>query len=116
MNKIDALEIEIFSDKQVAQLEKVRNLLDEIICMRNDIASSLENENTARAVQGAIDFKTKSGIRYITYSQNGEKILVLTNTEDSSTIAFKVESVKGGIHSENFHPEAMFRPIKAQQI
>ena len=84
--------------------------------MRNNIASSLEDEEVARAVQGVIDFKTKSGIRYITYSQNGEKILVLCNTENNSTIAFRVEEVKGGIHSENFHPEAMFKPIKALEL
>lgn len=89
--------------------KKYKNPIIEIIEMQEKILSSEENEKARNALQGAIDFKTKSGIRYITYQENGDNILCLINTEDNSTIQFKVESVIGGINHENFHPEQMFQ-------
>lgn len=68
--------------------------------------------NSGKAVTAAIDFKTKPSTQFCTWSENGEKFLVLMNTQDSSTICFKVESIIGGIQFEKFHPEEMFREKK----
>lgn len=91
--------------------EQNSNLLAEILEMQAKILSVSDDEKKAKALQGAIDFKTKSCIHYITYSKDGEKILCLINTEDNSTIHFEVESIKGGINHEKFHPEKMFEPL-----
>lgn len=90
------------------------NLLIEILEMQQKLLSVSDNEEKAKALQSAIDFKTKSCIRYITYSENGDKVLCLINTENNSTIRFKVEKVLGGVNYENFHPETMFKPAKVQ--
>lgn len=91
-------------------MSKKSNMLAEILEMQQKILSVSDDEEKSKALQGAIDFKTKSCIRYITFEHNGDKILCLINTEDNSTIHFKVDSVVGGINHENFHPEKMFKP------
>lgn len=131
MDKEDGLRLEMITDEQIAKLEKTKKLLSEIKALKQEVFEKQESngliaeilemqqnilfvaddERKAKALQAAIDFKTKSAIHYITYSQNGEKILCLMNTEDSSTIFFKVESVQSGINSHKFHPEKMFEPI-----
>lgn len=85
------------------------NRISEILEMQRKILSVSDDEKKAKALQDAIDFKTKSCIRYITFEKDGDKILCLINTEDNSTIHFKVDSVVGGINHEKFHPEKMFK-------
>lgn len=87
------------------------NLIVEILEIQKKILSIADDEQAKKAMQAAINFKTKSGIRYITYEKDGEKVLCLINTEDNSTIHFKVESILGGINHDKFYPEAMFKPI-----
>ena len=113
---IENLQIEAVSDEQIEKMERAKKLLSEILDMKEKIMSCYGNESAEKAIQGAIDFKTKSGLHYITYKLNGDKVLTLVNAEDNSTISFKVEKVIGGINSENFHPEKMFvgRPLKSR--
>lgn len=92
----------------IKKLREIKTLYGEILDVKEKILSVGEDDRARDAVMAAIDFKTKSGIHYMTYSQEGDKYLVLINTEDFSTIRFKVELVDGGIHSEKFHPEEMF--------
>ena len=92
----------------IKKLREIKTLYGEILDVKEKILSVGEDDRARDAVMAAIDFKTKSGIHYMTYSQEGDKYLVLINTEDFSTIHFKVELVDGGIHSEKFHPEEMF--------
>lgn len=91
--------------------DKQNNLLVEILEIQKKILAVSNDEKAEKAMQAAINFKTKSGIRYITYEKDGDKILCLINTEDNSTIHFKVESILGGINRDKFHPEAMFKPV-----
>lgn len=103
-------------DEQIAKLEKAKELLSEILDMKEKIMSCFGNESAEKAIKGATDFKTKSGLHYITYTMDGNKVLTLVNTEDNSTISFKVDKIIGGVNSENFHPEKMFvgRPVKGR--
>ena len=114
MGNIDTLEIKIISDEQIEKMEKAKELLSEILDMKEKIVSCFGNESAERAIQGAIDWKTKSGYRFLTYIKDGEKLLALIDTENNSSIVFKVEKVVGGTNMENFHPERMFvgRPVK----
>lgn len=116
MSKVESSEIGFISDEQIAKLEKAQKLLSEILDMKEKIMSCFGNESAEKAIQGTIDFKTKSGIHYITYKMGDDKVLTLINTEDNSTISFVVEKVIEGVNSENFHPKKMFvgRPVKAQ--
>ena len=92
-------------------LKEIKSLLCDISVLEKDIFSVSDDDRKMEAIRGAIEFKTKSGVRYLTYSENGEKYLVLVDTEDNSTICFKVESIKGGINYEKFHPEKMFEAV-----
>ncbi len=92
----------------IKKLKEIKKLYGEILDVKEKILSVDGDDRARDAVMAAIDFKTKSGIHYITYSEDSAKYLVLINTEDFSTIRFKVELVDGGIHSEKFHPEEMF--------
>jgi uncharacterized UPF0160 family protein len=96
--------------KTIKKLKEIKVLYSDILDLKEKILS-VDDDRAKAAVMAAIDFKTKSGIHYTTYSKDGDKYLVLINTEDSSTICFKVELVNGGIHSEKFHPERMFEAL-----
>lgn len=93
---------------QTAELKRIKQLLIEISDIQRKIISVSGDERAVSALQGAIDFKTKDGIKYLTCTKDGANYLILVNTEDGSTIWFKVESIAGGINYERFHPEKMF--------
>lgn len=105
--------LEIISEPNLIKMKEAKELLADIINMTEKIIESYKNEKSRKAVQGAIDFKTKSGIRYMTYNDNGEKFLVLIDTSDNSSVHFKVESIEQdrGINPEKFHPEKMFKQV-----
>lgn len=114
MKGVKKMEDVFISDEQIEKMEKAKVLLSEILDMKNKIMTCLGNESAEKAIQGAIDWKTKSGYRFLTYIKNGEKLLALIDTENNSSIVFKVEKIVGGTNPENFHPERMFvgRPVK----
>lgn len=96
---------------QREELKRIKRLLVEIADIQRKIISVSDNESTASALQAAIDFKTKSGIKYLTCRKGESDYLILVDTENNSTIWFKVESVEGGINYERFHPETMFQQL-----
>lgn len=105
-------QIEINLEETEKELEKIRKLIKEIEETKEHFISCFGDEKQEKALLNAIKFKSGSNFNYATYEKGGDKILCLINTEDNSTIHFKVESIIGGIEHEKFHPEKMFPQIK----
>lgn len=55
---------------QTAELKRIKQLLIEISDIQRKIISVSGDERAVSALQGAIDFKTKGGIKYLTYTKD----------------------------------------------
>ena len=97
--------------KIIADLIQIKHLYHDILELQRQILSVSGNKKARKALKAAVDFKTKSAIHFITYSKDGDKYLVIVDTDGGCTICFKVDSIDGGIKYEHFHPEKMFEPI-----
>lgn len=97
-------------EELLAKAEELKKLLDEINDVKEKFLDGMESEEAQRALKYAMDFKTNSCLRYVTFSENGEKYLVLINTKDGSNICFRVDSIaldKSKV-GDSFHPEELF--------
>ncbi len=70
----------LFKIKKVNAWQKVKNFIDEIFEMKDKNLSCYGDEAKEKAIEGAIDFETKSGIKYITYGENGSFFLKFART------------------------------------
>ena len=60
--------------KTIKKLKEIKVLYSDILDLKEKILS-VDDDRAKAAVMAAIDFKTKSGIHYTTYSKDGDKYL-----------------------------------------
>ena len=94
------------------ELIRIKHLYHDIHELQEKILSASGNKKARKALMAAIDFKTKSAIHFFTYSKDGDKYLIIFDTDGGCSICFKGDSINGGIKYEHFHPEKMFEPLE----
>jgi len=101
-------------EELLSKAEELKTILSEVNDLREKLLENLNNPDRLKTLQSAIEFKTNSCLRFVTYKEkgkNGKKYLNLIDTRDGSNICFRVEAIEleKSKLGDSFHPEQMFR-------
>ncbi len=99
-------------EELLSKAEELKTILSEVNDLREKLLENLDNPDRLKTLQSAIEFKTNSCLRFVTYKEKGrKKYLNLIDTRDGSNICFRVEAIEleKSKLGDSFHPERMFR-------